>query len=807
MAGSPRVSVQFTVDSTNYTAAVNKAKAQMIDFGEASKRVSHSTITDVQATSGALRLLDGGIQNNIRAAERFAASIKGVGAAVQFLYPVVGLVAIGAVVARGVTELTNFIKKTKEAGEQFRASFQEMVNSSRLSNDELAKTNVELENQIAKLTGKHENVLATQLVQTRIEADKLAMSAAAAAKQIKELLEKNQVGILGQILQQGSTSDAFGNINNFQKLKEQSQQDRSDALHRGDQGGADAASKKYQQILQNERAWLQTNLKGYKSISGGAGGDQSQNITALQAALNLNYDQGDRIDEDAQNQKDTGQLKKIQDAQNVANKAKEAAAKLMEQYRQQYAQVQASTVIQPGEEAGQYHARMLTEEAMFWSQKLSINKKGSIAYKDIQQQLAEVDRQTNQQAAEAQSEALRLAKEQEKFIEQSFGSDLDLTRNSDVMGNLKGGGKDADSMLAAMNEGVAIARANADAWAEAQIQIGEAAGTLSKYDAALQAMQLHRQQNDRANAGVASSRAALEQRYGPEASAVTPEARAAYGKLNNQQSALNGQYQVQAAQDQQSVNSQTPFGAWKQSLDQFVQQSRDTASQVRDIWSNALSSVNDEIVKIISTRHNYNTRVEFGNLGASMFRNVAGAGLQKAEGALLGGLGLGGGKADGSAGKPFHVIVAGATAGASATGGGLISKMFGGSTGSSGGSTATSSGGGGGFLSSIGSFASKIFSGLGFADGGMPPVGMASLVGENGPELFVPTASGVVVPNSSTGGGDTHHNWNIDARGANDPAAVNAAVQRGISRAMPSIAAATTHAQQNGKSRMPPSRR
>jgi cell fate (sporulation/competence/biofilm development) regulator YmcA (YheA/YmcA/DUF963 family) len=41
---------------------------------------------------------------------------------------------------------------------------------------------------------------------------------------------------------------------------------------------------------------------------------------------------------------------------------------------------------------------------------------------------------------------------------------------------------------------------------------------------------------------------------------------------------------------------------------------------------------------------------------------------------------------------------------------------------------------------------------LGFADGGTPPVGVPSIVGENGPELFVPNQSGTVVPNSKIGG-------------------------------------------------------
>jgi hypothetical protein len=42
---------------------------------------------------------------------------------------------------------------------------------------------------------------------------------------------------------------------------------------------------------------------------------------------------------------------------------------------------------------------------------------------------------------------------------------------------------------------------------------------------------------------------------------------------------------------------------------------------------------------------------------------------------------------------------------------------------------------------------------LGFAEGGQPPVGKPSIVGEKGPELFVPKTAGTIVPNGGSGGG------------------------------------------------------
>jgi len=57
-----------------------------------------------------------------------------------------------------------------------------------------------------------------------------------------------------------------------------------------------------------------------------------------------------------------------------------------------------------------------------------------------------------------------------------------------------------------------------------------------------------------------------------------------------------------------------------------------------------------------------------------------------------------------------------------------------------------------GITSGIGSFVGGL---LGFADGGDPPVGKASIVGERGPELFIPKTAGTIIPNSKMGSGSS----------------------------------------------------
>ena len=70
----------------------------------------------------------------------------------------------------------------------------------------------------------------------------------------------------------------------------------------------------------------------------------------------------------------------------------------------------------------------------------------------------------------------------------------------------------------------------------------------------------------------------------------------------------------------------------------------------------------------------------------------------------------------------------------------------------------------------LGSIAPGIFGGLPmlkFARGGRPPTGKASLVGEKGPELFVPKSSGTIIPNNKlAGGGSTNISVNVDASGS-----------------------------------------
>ena len=100
------------------------------------------------------------------------------------------------------------------------------------------------------------------------------------------------------------------------------------------------------------------------------------------------------------------------------------------------------------------------------------------------------------------------------------------------------------------------------------------------------------------------------------------------------------------------------------------------------------------------------------------------------------------------------------------------------------------------------------------ASGGLLSANTWSLVGENGPELLPPVGQTTRVYDARDtsamlggGGNTTNHSWNIDARGSTDPAAVHAAVIRGIKQAAPQLISSAHASSNDHKARKPSSAR
>jgi len=81
----------------------------------------------------------------------------------------------------------------------------------------------------------------------------------------------------------------------------------------------------------------------------------------------------------------------------------------------------------------------------------------------------------------------------------------------------------------------------------------------------------------------------------------------------------------------------------------------------------------------------------------------------------------------------------------------------------------------------------KFGSFLGFANGGRPPVGKPSIVGERGPEIFVPRSAGTIIPNNQIGGAGggivNNINVNVSAEGMQSNANENRGKELGVALA------------------------
>jgi phage-related minor tail protein len=88
-----------------------------------------------------------------------------------------------------------------------------------------------------------------------------------------------------------------------------------------------------------------------------------------------------------------------------------------------------------------------------------------------------------------------------------------------------------------------------------------------------------------------------------------------------------------------------------------------------------------------------------------------------------------------------------------------------------------------------------------FAGGGDPPVGQVSLVGENGPELFVPRAAGTIIPNGQFGNGGSasgtvHYNPVIHIDSRTDQAQIHQLVSKSVAQGNADL---VDHLQRSGK--------
>src|ERR1700728_1184228 len=168
---------------------------------------SHTAVSGMQATSAAVRVLEGGLTNNLRAVERFAAGTLKLGPILQAAFPLIGGLAFAGLVVSIGEKVYEFFKKASEGPARIANAFRELNAPLKLTNDELRVANDRLTNDIAKLEGRRQNTLALALDEARVAADKLADSLEKDLKDLNKLLKEENVNALkGFFTDQASTT-------------------------------------------------------------------------------------------------------------------------------------------------------------------------------------------------------------------------------------------------------------------------------------------------------------------------------------------------------------------------------------------------------------------------------------------------------------------------------------------------------------------------------------------------------------------------------------------------------------------------
>ncbi len=727
-------SVAASNRSVSTTLAEELAAVKALAAAEESRN-AHS-VSQMQAASAGLRALDGNFTNNIRSAERFTAMIPGMSGLLTAAFPIVGGVAFIAMLGKGAMELYKFREEGVNAGKLIREAYEDLTVSTHKHGVELDLTNDKLDTQLAKINHKPANLLKTALDEDRKAAYDLTEELNRATRAESALMKEKSVGefkALGMSLlgyNVASTTDQ-------QKLISQQNGDLRRVNKAGDDAMDHADPKNAEKVRQDDRIARQNAYtdainktkaaldKVYANQREGKGVDFSSQTSMLEGHLDelegqahnlqAGYTAGDK-QRDVTRAEEARQRNR--DAESASKKSLEAAKHAAEDQRKQW-----ESDAKDAEAGGKVTAQA---ELQGWIDRANSVKIGTENWRYANDKADADLRKINDDRRKAGEESIKLT----ELVHAAQSKQIIGVVEKSVAYDNKGT-NDQQTTLKAL---VDAQREATYQQALAQAQQDASLGTISRYDEAVRIQALHTQEYTDRLRELQAQLAAVD--------GVDAEATAHRNMLQKQITDTNSKAQIESMKDASNTAAQTWQGALTNANAVWVQDSQDSAKQVKELYSSVLGGVNGQLVNLMTGK-----KADFG----SMFRGIGGQlsnmGLQKIEGGLLGKLGMG--KADGSKGNPLHVILDTGMSGITSSATSLIpSKGLGNSASS--------------FLSTALGFIPG-FSGFRAGGGGVGP-GQSVMIGERGPELLtMGSTGGHVTPNhrlpgafGGASGGDMH---------------------------------------------------
>jgi hypothetical protein len=293
--------IQSTIAPTVQAAtATNAAASATVKLAAAHGQA----VSQIQATSGALRVLEG--SGGIRAAERFLASTVGLGPALQAIFPIVGALAFAEILSRVGSKIYEVYTAARDAKEKIGGAFLDLNLTLDGTNDELVLTGDRLDNTLARLNSRPGDQLKTGIHEAVVEADKLRTALNGAIDAAYKLSTENIAGPLSAALQAAGASisgffkgfgqggllggilgGAAGSTQTF--VSRSAQQDSAHILggNTGQGGLKGDENKAYAELLPNLRAATteQQKLDAQKAISVRIQGLYNNAIQAQQELL------------------------------------------------------------------------------------------------------------------------------------------------------------------------------------------------------------------------------------------------------------------------------------------------------------------------------------------------------------------------------------------------------------------------------------------------------------------------------------------------------------------------------------------
>ena len=419
------VVVRLNLNKDGYSAGMTASRKQAQQLGQEFKTLQGSVVSSMQASSAAIRVLEGGMTGNIRAAERFISMLPGVGKGLQSVFPIVGGVALAGVFVRIGEEAYRAVHQVEQLRNVAREGFLSMSESAMNSADSLRVANDKLEEQIALLEHKTPNTIQTALDEARVAADDLASSLNKDYTELKKLLDASRGGILGSILGKGVSPDASGGLQdrfaNIHTLGLQAQRD----TRSGDTAGAADLNAKLRAAQEELLKWttdqvaMRQGRQQYqpdgtiaygKSFSGPSttyaaahpGEDQGITTDALQSAQDTVLGQMDAADQRKRDIADQARQK----SDEAANKAISAAQKAQELLLKQDEEAES--------QQNAFNKMTINEQIQFWTDRIAAFTKGGQQFIEVQDKIYDRSRSGRTSSARTRRTRRRWASLQSK---------------------------------------------------------------------------------------------------------------------------------------------------------------------------------------------------------------------------------------------------------------------------------------------------------------------------------------------------------------------------------------------------------